>query len=72
MGEMLTLEDLASKIHVSFATIRRMKRDGQLPQEIRVRPRCVRFRAADVEAWERKFSTGEVSGSRVLLGGPGA
>ncbi len=50
MPQLLTTDDVASALAVSASTIRKMARDGELPQPIRVGGR-LRFRADDVRAW---------------------
>jgi excisionase family DNA binding protein len=53
---MLTVTDLAKRLMVSTATVKRwIKREG-LPAR-RLSPRCLRFDANEVERWSRKRRT---------------
>jgi predicted DNA-binding transcriptional regulator AlpA len=67
MPELLTMEDLTSRLRVSFATVRRMRSRGRLPAEIRISARSVRFQLNDVEDWEGNYPPGRGS----LLKAPG-
>jgi len=53
MGRLLSAGDVADMIGVHVATIRGWVAAGRLPAPIRLSRKCVRWRAAVIEAWLR-------------------
>lgn len=47
----LTLQDLASDLRVSEKTIRRMIRDGRLPQPMRINNKDLRWLMSEIKLW---------------------
>ena len=43
--------ELADRLGVSRETLWRMRHRGDMPNTIRLSPRCVGWRASDIEAW---------------------
>jgi predicted DNA-binding transcriptional regulator AlpA len=56
MGQLLSLADLASRLGVALATIHRLRARKELPREIKITARSIRFDLADVLAWEAERS----------------
>ena len=49
-SELMTLEEVAHYLKVSPRTARNYVREGRLPAPLRLGPRCLRWRHAEVEA----------------------
>jgi excisionase family DNA binding protein len=47
---LLTVDDVAKLLSKTPHAVRKMRERGQLPEAVKLR-RCVRWRAADLEAW---------------------
>ena len=48
--ELMTRPEVEALLHMGRSTIYRLMRDGQLPTPIRIGPRAVRWRRAEIEA----------------------
>jgi excisionase family DNA binding protein len=59
---LLTIEDVADRLQIPVATLRKWRLEGRGPQGFRV-GRFVRFRPVDVDAWVLEQIPGRVASS---------
>lgn len=62
---MLTLQQLSERLQISRSTLYRHMHAGMLPPALRI-GRQVRFRIADVEAWEHGLAESAAGGQQRL------
>lgn len=52
MTDLLTIQEVCAKLKVKKNTVYNWLREDQtFPKQIQLGPRCVRWKAADLEAW---------------------
>lgn len=51
--ELLSFEEVATRLEVSVSTLRRMRKRGGLPAARRISPGRVRWLARDIDRWLR-------------------
>ncbi len=56
LGRLMTMRQLTEQINLSRSTIHRMVKRGNFPAPLRVGQRAVRWREADVVAWQEEKS----------------
>lgn len=59
MEPLLTERDVCELAGLSLSALRRLRRKGQGPKEVRFSARLLRFRKADVEDWIDRLYKGE-------------
>lgn len=69
MNTLLTEEEVANRLHVSLASIRRWRLERRGPQFIKIGS-LVRYRPEDLETWLASLPTGGAQLSKVA-NGPG-
>ncbi|WP_252094083.1 helix-turn-helix transcriptional regulator [Rhizobium skierniewicense] len=55
----LTLKEVTTNIKVATSTLYRWIADGKVPKPVRLGENCVRWRVADVKAWQESRQSGE-------------
>ncbi len=50
-SRLLNIREVESFIGVGETTIKTWVRDGRLPAPLKLSPKCLRWRAGDLEAW---------------------
>ena len=62
MEALLTSEQVAEMLGVSHHTFRSWRKAGRAPLPVRISPKCLRWRPAEVERWIDQFSAQEATG----------
>jgi hypothetical protein len=61
---LMTTEEAARWLRSAPRTLERWRHSGKGPKYIRLTPRCVRYRLADLEAWATANEVGEPAAGR--------
>ncbi len=57
--QLFAVKHLTERCSLSRTTIHRMVKTGQFPPPLKLSSGCVRWRKADIEAWEQSHGEGE-------------